>query len=296
MLVIDPKSIAVKDLHQFMVGAVSPRPIAWASTMDEDGNPNLAPYSFFNAFSSNPPIIVFSSNRRVSNNTTKDTLYNIEKTGEVVINMVNYDLVRQMAVTGVEFPKGINEFEKAGLTMLESEVVKPFRVKESPVHFECKVDKIVPLGDSGGAGHLIICNIVRIHIAEHVVDEHNRINPHKLDLVGRLGRAYYTRVNGDSIFTVAQSQTDIVMGFDALPISIKESKILTGNNLGQLSGLIQFPEKENIDLLQVNDTRIQQILAEGENVVQNLQHYAKEALDKDNIKLGSEIAFLAANV
>ncbi len=295
MLVIDPKSIAVKDLHQFMVGAVSPRPIAWASTMDENGNPNLAPYSFFNAFSSNPPIIVFSSNRRVSNNTTKDTLYNIEKTGEVVINMVNYDLVRQMAVTGVEFPQGINEFEKAGLTMLESEVVKPFRVEESPIHFECKVDKIVPLGDGGGAGHLIICNIVRIHIAEHVVDEQNRINPHKLDLVGRLGRAYYTRVSGDSIFTVAQSQTDIVMGFDALPISIKESKILTGNNLGQLAGLIQFPEKENIDFLQANDTRIQQILAAGENVVQNLQLYAKEELDKDNVKLGSEIAFLAAN-
>jgi flavin reductase (DIM6/NTAB) family NADH-FMN oxidoreductase RutF len=285
MLVIDPKAIAI-----------SPRPIAWASTMDENGNPNLAPYSFFNAFSSNPPIIVFSSNRRVSDNTTKDTLYNIEKTGEVVINMVNYDLVRQMAVTGVEFPQGINEFEKAGLTMLSSEVVKPFRVKESPVHFECKVDKIVPLGDGGGAGHLIICNIVRIHIAEHVVDEHNRINPHKLDLVGRLGRAYYTRVSGDSIFTVAQSQTEIVMGFDALPISIKESNTLTGNNLGQLAGLIQFPEKENIDLLQANDTRIQGILAAGENVVQNLHQYAKEALDKDNIKLGSEIAFLAAHV
>jgi hypothetical protein len=152
------------------------------------------------------------------------------------------------------------------------------------------------LGDSGGAGHLIICNIVRIHIAEHVVDEHNRINPHKLDLVGRLGRAYYTRVSGDSIFTVAQSQTEIVMGFDALPISIKESNTLTGNNLGQLAGLIQFPEKENIDLLQANDARIQGILAAGENVVQNLHQYAKEALDEDNIKLGSEIAFLAAHV
>ena len=293
MLTIDPKEIATKDLHQFMVGAVAPRPIAWASTMDENGNPNLAPYSFFNAFSSNPPIVVFSSNRRVSNNTTKDTLYNIEKTGEVVINMVNYDLVRQMAVKGVEFPTEINEFEKAGLTMLPSDLVKPFRVKESPVHFECKVDKIIPLGDGGGAGHLIICNIVKLHIAKHVIDEQNRINPHKLDLVGRLGRAYYTRASGDAIFTVAQSQTDIVIGFDALPKNIRESNILTGNNLGQLAGLLAFPDKEKILELRQTDTRIQKILTANNNVMSNLQLYAKEILDNDDVVLGSEIAFLS---
>jgi flavin reductase (DIM6/NTAB) family NADH-FMN oxidoreductase RutF len=292
MLTIDPKAIATKDLHQFMVGAVAPRPIAWASTVDEDGNPNLAPYSFFNAFSSNPPIVVFSSNRRVSNNTTKDTLYNIEKTGEVVINMVNYALVRQMAVTGVEFPKGINEFEKSGLTMLPSDLVKPFRVKESPVHFECKVDKIIPLGEEGGAGHLIICNIVRIHIAEDVVDEHNRINPHKLDLVGRLGRAFYSRASGDAIFTVAQSQTDIVIGFDALPKNIRESKVFTGNNLGQLAGLLDFPSQEKVLQLKDNDTRIQKILGVSQNIIQDLQLYSKEVLDKNDLQLGSEIAFL----
>lgn len=292
MITIDPFSIPTKDLHQFMVGAVAPRPIAWVSTIDEDGNPNLAPYSFFNAFSSNPPIVVFSSNRRVSNNTTKDTLYNIEKTGEVVVNMVNYDLVRQMAVTGVEFPKGVNEFEKAGLTMLPSDLIKPFRVKESPVHFECKVDKIIALGDKGGAGHLIICNIVRIHISENVVEENNRINPHKLDLVGRLGRAYYTRVKGDSIFTVAQSQTDIVIGFDALPNSIRESKIFTGNNIGALAGLLDFPLKEKVLALKENNTEIQKIVA-SENVLENLQLYAKQELDKGNTELGSEIAFLS---
>lgn len=292
MITINPTSIPTKDLHQFMVGAVAPRPIAWVSTLDENGKPNLAPYSFFNAFSSNPPIVVFSSNRRVSDNTTKDTLYNIEKTGEVVINMVNYDLVRQMAVTGVEFPKGINEFEKAGLTMLASEIVQPFRVKESPVHFECKVDKIIPLGDKGGAGHLIICNIVRIHISEHVVEENNRINPHKLDLVGRLGRAFYTRVKGDSIFTVAQSQTDIVIGFDALPSSIRESKVFTGNNIGALAGLLEVPSKEKVLALKENNTEIQKILASG-NMLENLQHYAKRELDKGNFELGSEIAFLS---
>lgn len=292
MITIDPFSIPTKDLHQFMVGAVAPRPIAWVSTIDEDGKPNLAPYSFFNAFSSNPPIVVFSSNRRVSDNTTKDTLYNIEKTGEVVVNMVNYDLVRQMAVTGVEFPKGVNEFEKAGLTMLPSDIIKPFRVKESPVHFECKVDKIIALGDKGGAGHLIICNIVRIHISENVVEENNRINPHKLDLVGRLGRAYYTRVKGDSIFTVAQSQTDIVIGFDALPNSIRESKIFTGNNIGALAGLLDFPLKEKVLALKENNTEIQKIVA-SENVLENLQLYAKQELDKGNTELGSEIAFLS---
>lgn len=293
MLVIDPKAIATKDLHQFMVGAVAPRPIAWASTVDENGQPNLAPYSFFNAFSSNPPIVVFSSNRRVANNTTKDTLHNIETTGEVVINMVNYPLVRQMAVTGVEFPKEVNEFEKAGLTMLPSDLVKPFRVKESPIHFECKVDKIVPLGDKGGAGHLIICNIVRIHISETVVDENNRINPHKLDLVGRLGRAFYTRASGDAIFTVAQSQTDLVIGFDALPASIRESKIFTGNNIGQLAGLTAKPDKEKTLTLIENDMRIKKILAIGENTTQHIQLYAKEVLDKDDLALGSEIAFLS---
>jgi flavin reductase (DIM6/NTAB) family NADH-FMN oxidoreductase RutF len=295
MITINPKEIATKDLHQFMVGAVAPRPIAWVSTVDENGQPNLAPYSFFNAFSSNPPIVVFSSNRRVSDNTTKDTLYNIQKTGEAVINMVNYDLVRQMAVTGVEFPQGINEFEKAGLHTLPSEVVKPFRVLESPVHMECQIDSIIPLGDKGGAGHLIICNIVRLHIAEYAVEDSNRINPHKLDLVGRLGRAYYTRASGDAIFTVAQSQTDIVIGFDALPKKIQESKILTGNNLGQLAGLLSVPTVEDCMALRTKDARVQAILATNDNV-EALHYYAKEVLDGGDNKLGSEIAFLSTLV
>ncbi|MFZ4543797.1 MAG: flavin reductase family protein [Saprospiraceae bacterium] len=294
MLQIDPKAIATKDLHQFIVGAVAPRPIAWASTMDEEGNPNLAPYSFFNAFSSNPPIVVFSSNRRVSNNTTKDTLHNIEKTGEVVINMVNYALVRQMAVTGVEFPKEVNEFEKAGLTMIHSELVSPYRVKESPIHFECKLEKIIPLGDKGGAGHLIICNIVMIHIDENVLDENQRINPHKLDLVGRLGRAYYTRASGDSIFTVAQTQTDICIGFDALPKAIQESKILTGNNIGHLAGLLELPALEDVLKLKSSDIRAVEIISGSGNAIEDLQRYAKELLESNNVKLGAEIAFLSA--
>ena len=183
MLTIDPASTPVKDLHQFMVSAIAPRPIAFVSTIDEDGRPNLAPYSFFNAFSSNPPILIFSSNRRVKDNTTKDTLSNVQSTGEAVINVVSYGIVRQMAIASGRFEKGISEFEKAGLTPLPSDLVKPFRVKESPVQFECKVAEVITLGQEGGAGHLVICQVLRIHIDEGVVDEDNRIDPHKIDLM-----------------------------------------------------------------------------------------------------------------
>jgi flavin reductase (DIM6/NTAB) family NADH-FMN oxidoreductase RutF len=246
MRTIIPAELATKDLHQFIVGAIAPRPIAFASTIDEQGQLNIAPYSFFNAFSSNPPILVFSSNRRVKGNTTKDTLHNIEANGEVVINVVNYEIVRQMAIASVSYPAGVSEFEKSGLTPIPSEVVKPYRLKESPVQFECKVKEIVTLGEHGGAGHLIICDVLRIHIAENVIDEKGRIDPHKLDLVGRLGRAYYVRASGSALFTLHQDQEVIPIGFDALPLAIRQSKVLTGNDLGQLAGLLAFPTAEAI--------------------------------------------------
>ena len=217
MLVIDPKTTSTRDFHQYLLGAVAPRPIAFASTIDEDGTPNIAPYSFFNAFSSNPPVLVFSSNRKVTNNTTKDTLHNIEKTREVVINVVSYQIVRQMAVTSIEFPTGVSEFEKAGLTPIPSDLVKPFRVKESPVHMECTVKNIITLGEHGGAGHLIICDVVRMHVDENVVDENGRINPHKIDLMGRMGRAYYVRASGEAIHTIFQPVTRISIGYNQLP-------------------------------------------------------------------------------
>jgi flavin reductase (DIM6/NTAB) family NADH-FMN oxidoreductase RutF len=291
MLTIDPKAIATKDLHQFMVGAVAPRPIAWASTVDENGNPNLAPYSFFNAFSSNPPILVFSSNRRVEGNTTKDTLHNIEKTREVVINVVSHSLVRQMAVTSVEFPSTINEFEKAGLTMLPSDEVKPFRVKESPVHFECKVSDILPLGDKGGAGHLIICNVVKIHIDENVVDEQNRIDPLKIDLMGRLGRAYYLRTATEGLMTIAQSQTEMVIGFDALPKKVQQSKILTGNEIGMLAGLKEKPTEAEILAFQANDEDLQRIF-QSNDMIADLHRYAQDFLQKGEIKTAAKILFI----
>lgn len=245
MRIIDPNAIATKDMHQFLLGAVAPRPIAFASTINEDGTPNLAPYSFFNAFSSNPPIVVFSSNRRVANNTTKDTLHNIEQNKEVVINVVNYAIVRQMAVASVTYPEDVSEFEKAGLTGIPSDLVKPLRVKESPVQMECRVKEIITLGESGGAGHLIICDVLRMHIDEAVIDQDkNRINPHKIDLVGRMGRAYYARASGDAIFTVIQSVVDIPIGFDKLPESVRKSTVLTGNDLGRLAGQMHYPSIE----------------------------------------------------
>jgi flavin reductase (DIM6/NTAB) family NADH-FMN oxidoreductase RutF len=243
MKLIDPNTTPTKDLHQYLVGAVAPRPIAFASTVDENGEPNLAPYSFFNCFSSNPPILVFSSNRRVSNNTTKDTLSNIEQTGEVVINVVNYSIVRQMALTSVDYPKDVSEFEKSGLTPIPSDLVKPFRVKESPAQMECKVQQIIPLGEEGGAGHLIICEVVRMHLHEEVLDENGKINPHKMDLMGRMGRAFYVRASGESIHKVFQPFNVLGIGYDQLPENARSSKVLTGNNLGMLASLPEVPEK-----------------------------------------------------
>lgn len=292
MLRIIPEETQTKDLHQFLVGSIAPRPIAFVSTVDEEGNPNLAPYSFFNAFSSNPPILVFSSNRRVSNNTTKDTLSNVMATKEVVINVVNYDIVRQMAVTSVEFPSDINEFEKAGLTTIASEKVKPFRVKESPVQMECKVKEIITLGDHGGAGHLILCEVVMMHIAEHVVDDNNRINPHKLDLMGRLGRAYYVRASGDAIQTIVQSVTEITIGYDKLPQKVQNSSVLRGNELGMLAGIKQIPDSGAIEAAK-EDPKVKACLG-GSAETEELHEYIAELLKdpKNNLDKAAAIAWI----
>lgn len=295
MLRIDPVEIATKDLHQFILGAVTPRPIAFASTLSAEGVPNLAPFSFFNAFSSNPPILIFSANRRVSNNTTKDTLKNVEDTGEVVINVVPHRIVRQMALCSVEYGAEVNEFVKAGFTPLPSERIRPFRVAESPVQMECKVEKILPLGDKGGAGNLIICNIVLMHIAEEVLNEKGRIDPHKIDLVARMGRFYYARASGDAIFEVVQEVTAIGIGFDGLPSGIRDSNILTGNNLGQLAALLALPSKEAAMALAATDERVQQALS-MKTAKTELFVYAKEALDRNEVELGSKLAVLADTI
>lgn len=242
MLSIDPTQIPTKDLHQYMLAAVAPRPIAFVSSLSAEGVPNLAPYSFFNAFSSNPPIVVFSSNRRGGNATLKDTLHNAEATGEVVINMVPYRMARQMALASIEYPPEVDEFVKTGLTPLPSEKVKPFRVAESPVQMECSVRQIIPLGEGGGAGNLILCDVVLIHIDESVLNEKGRIDPHKIDLVGRMGRMYYTRASGNSVFEMVQEYLPVGVGFDALPVHLRHSPILTGHDLGHLAALSTLPD------------------------------------------------------
>jgi flavin reductase (DIM6/NTAB) family NADH-FMN oxidoreductase RutF len=243
---IIPGTIPTRDLHQFLLGAVAPRPIAFASTIDENGIPNLAPFSFFNAYSSNPPILVFSANRRVQNNTTKDTLANVERTGEVVINVVNYAIVHQMAVASVEFPSEINEFQKSGLTPVPSETIRPFRVKESPVQMECKVDRIIPLGDQGGAGYLIVCKVTMMHIADEIIDDKGRIDPHKIDLMGRMGRSFYVRCSGDNVFPIVQEVTKMCIGYDQLPETVRNSTILSGNDIGRLAGMQEAPAEAEV--------------------------------------------------
>lgn len=246
MLSIDPKEISTGKLHGYLLGAIAPRPIAFASTIDEDGNPNLSPYSFFNVFGSNPPTLIFSPARRVRDNTIKHTLENALATKEVVINVVNYDIVQQMSLSSTEYAKGVNEFEKAGFTMLKSDKIKPFRVAESPVQFECKVKDVIFTGDEGGAGNLIICEVVKMHVSEAVLDENGAIDQHKIDLVARAGGSYYTRAR-DGFFEIDKPISTLGMGVDQIPAEIRNSTILTGNNLGMLGNVEQLPSDETVD-------------------------------------------------
>ena len=246
MLTIQPKNIPTARLHGYLLSAVAPRPIALASTMDSEGISNLSPFSFFNVFSANPPILIFSPARRVRDNTTKHTLENAKATGEVVINVVNHAIVQQTSLSSTEYEKGINEFDKAGFTMLASEKVKPFRVKESPVQFECKILEIKELGNQGGAGNLIICEVVCMHIAEEVLDEKGSIDQVKLDLVARAGGSFYSRAN-TSFFEIPKPLMQKGIGVDNLPEEVKTSNILTGNDLGQLGNVEGLPQVSDVN-------------------------------------------------
>ena len=246
MISIEPKDLSTGKLHAYLLSAVAPRPIAFASTLDENGNPNLSPFSFFNVFSANPPIMIFSPARRVRNNTTKHTLVNAEATKEVVINVVNFDIVHQMSLSSTEYPESVNEFNKAGLTMLESDLVKPFRVAESPIQFECKVNDIIKLGAEGGAGNLIICEVVKFHISSEVLDKDEYIDQERLDLVARAGGSYYSRAK-DGFFEIPKPLTTLGIGVDQIPEGIRNSMILTGNDLGMLGNVESLPAQKDID-------------------------------------------------
>lgn len=247
----DPKSLSTSKLHGLLLSAVSPRPIAFASSLDVNGNANLSPFSFFNVFSANPPILVFSPARRVKDNSVKHTLKNIMATKEVVINVVNFEMVHQVSLSSTEYPEGVNEFEKAGLTMLKSEVVKPYRVAESPIQFECKVNDIIELGKEGGAGNLIICEIVKFHIDEDVLDEDGSINQVKLDLVARAGGSYYSRAK-KGFFEIPKPLSTLGIGVDNFPEEVRNSMVLTGNDLGMLGNVETLPTEAEVNAF-IND-------------------------------------------
>lgn len=244
MLTINPKEIPVPKLHHYLLGSVGPRPIAFASTIDKEGNRNLAPFSFFNVFSANPPILVFSPARSGRTNTTKNTYDNVNEVSEVVINVVSYDMVHQMSLTSSPFEAGVDEFIKSGFTPISSETIRPFRVKESPVQIECEVLEVKELGQNGGAGNLVICEVKRIHISESVLDESNMVDQKKIDLVSRMGGNWYCRADGNSMFEVDKPITTIGIGVDALPEKIRLSNSLTGNDLGILGNMQELPGEE----------------------------------------------------
>lgn len=278
MTSFEPKELSVQKLHGLLLSAVAPRPIAFASTIDADGKPNLSPFSFFNVFSANPPILVFSPARRVSNNTTKHTLENVKQIKECVINVVNYDLVQQASLSSTEYPEGVNEFEKAGLTMVKSDIVKPFRVGESPVQFECKVNEVIELGENGGAGNLVICEVVKVHITEEVLNADETINQEALDLVARAGGSYYTRAN-KGFFEIPKPLRTLGIGVDALPESVRNSMILTGNDLGMLGNVESLPNKKSVEQF-VNE------VSEHYPNIRKMTHREKHKIAKNYLSFG----------
>jgi len=256
MLSIDPKTLPIPQVHAYLMGAVGPRPIAFASTVDKEGNPNLAPFSFFNVFSSNPPILIFSPNRSGRTGETKHTHDNVLEVPEVVINVVNYDMVQQMSLASSPYAKGTDEFIKSGFTKLPSLTIKPFRVAESPVQLECKVTEVKELGKTGGSGNLIFSEVQMIHINEAVLGINNTIDQQKIDLVSRMGGNWYCRAFGDALFELEKPVTTLGIGIDALPQSIRNSNILTGNHLGMLGNLEVLPEQQEILSMQSTAERI----------------------------------------
>lgn len=279
MVSISPKDVSPLKLQGYLQSSVGPRPIAFASTMDKNGNPNLSPFSFFNVFSANPPILVFSPARRVRDNSIKHTLINCEATKEVVINVVNYAIVQQMSLSSTEYPEGVNEFLKSGLTMLPSEVVKPFRVAESPVQFECKVNQIISLGTEGGAGNLIICEVVKLHIDESVLDENGNIDQYKIDLVSRMGGNWYSRAN-QGLFEIPKPLTTLGIGVDNIPEFIKESPIFSGNDLGMLGNVESLPTTEEINIFVKENIHVKGVLSSADE--EKVQLKAKEFLNKQD--------------
>jgi flavin reductase (DIM6/NTAB) family NADH-FMN oxidoreductase RutF len=276
MLSLNPKELTVQVLQRYLQGAIGPRPICFASTISGDGKPNLAPFSFFNIFSSNPPVAVFSPALSGRTGAPKDTLLNIREVPEVVINVVNYKMVHQTSLASSPYPRGISEFEKAGFTPVASDLVKPFRVKESPVQLECRVMEIKELGKQGGAGNLVICEIIRLHVDESILNDSQQIDTRKIDLVARMGDNWYCRAHGDALFEIEKPVTTIGIGFDNIPESIRYSRVLSGNDLGHLGSVEQLPSEAELKEFKAR--------APGFSSAEERHAYAKTLLEAKKVK------------
>ena len=289
---IDPKNLTTVEVHKILLTAVAPRPIAFASTIDANGNVNLSPFSFFNVFSANPPILIFSPARRVRDNTTKHTLENVKEVKEVVINIVNYPIVEQMSLASTEYEKGENEFVKAGFTEVTSLKVKPPRVAESPVSFECEVQDIIELGDEGGAGNLIISKVVQIHIDNKYLDAIGDLDTKKLDLVARLGGSWYSRVTEDSLFEIPKPIATKGIGVDQLPSHIFDTEILSNNNIGRLGNVEKIPSDEELTSFK-STSELALILEAGNRNLQliALHKLVKKYLENDKMDVAIKTLF-----
>lgn len=277
-MIIDPKLISAPELHGYMLGVIAPRPIAWASTLDAKSNVNLAPYSFFNVFSSNPPTLILSP-ALPRDGKKKHTLLNAEATGEIVINIVSYPVVEQMSLSSTAYAQGVNEFVKSGLTEVASEKVSPPRVGESIAAFECKVKEVKALGENPGAGNLIIAEVVLAHFKDEILDENEKPDPYKADLVGRMGGDWYARAHGDSIFKLPKPNRNLGIGVDQIPDNIRNSFVLTGNNLGRLGNVSELPKEEQIEGFS-RENEIQEIKTRFENDQESFENHLHELAQK----------------
>ncbi|SER55277.1 flavin reductase family protein [Pedobacter rhizosphaerae] len=295
MLTLKAADLSAVQMQDYLQYAIAPRPICFASTIDAEGNVNLSPFSFFNMFSTKPPICIFSPARRVRDNTTKHTLENVKEVKECVINIVNYDMVQQMSLASTEYAKGINEFEKAGFTMLKSELVTPPRVAEAPVQFECVINDVISLGENHGAGNLILAEIKLIHINEAILDAQGKIDQQKIDLVARLGGDWYCRVTENNLFKVAKPLAKLGIGVDSLPKSVRLSKVLTGNDLGMLGNIEHLPTDEEIDLVRTLP-EVKEVLdatiGDATNRERELHQLAQQYLLQNEVILALKIVLL----
>jgi flavin reductase (DIM6/NTAB) family NADH-FMN oxidoreductase RutF len=281
MIKIVPAEIPHQKLHQYLLASIAPRPIAFASTIDGDGNPNLSPFSFFNIFGVNPTTLIFSPSRRGRDGSTKNTLENVKVVPEVVINVVTYDMVNQASLASTEYPAGVDEFVKSGFTKLPSEKIRPFRVKESPVQLECRVRDIIETGTGGGAANLVICEILLVHISEDILNEDGTLDQNKIRLVGRMGKDFYVKAFGDALFEVQKPLQKIGIGIDALPEFIRNSRFLTGNDLGRLGNIEKLPGDEEIKALRENP-EIREIIETSCDLTSDITLLAKSYLDSNH--------------